>query len=172
MKAFIALGSNVEPRVRMMLAALHRLNNAGEIRVDAVSFVYQSQAHTLDGSAQGDYLNAVAEVSTELLAQELLERCLAIEDVLGRERQARGKWLPRTIDIDVLLHSAGAINRPGLQIPHPRIADRLFVLKPLKDLLGGDEFLVDLDARLEDLVAACPDNGQIVKTVVNLNNYK
>ena len=73
-----------------------------------------------------------ARIETAMTAQELLALCLELERQSGRERRER--WGPRTLDIDILTYGSGAIDEPGLQIPHPRIAERAFVLAPLAEI--------------------------------------
>ena len=94
------------------------------------SRVYETEP--VGGPPQPGFLNAVAEVETRLEPRELLDACLAVEDALGRVRAER--WGPRTIDIDVLLYGEEAVDEPGLEIPHPRIHERAFVLVPLLEL--------------------------------------
>ena len=83
---------------------------------------------------QPNFLNAVAELDTDLAARELLERLLEIERALGRERSTEQRWGPRTIDLDLLLYGDETIEEPGLSVPHPRLAERRFVLEPLCEL--------------------------------------
>ena len=170
--AFLALGSNIEPSVRHMLAALHLLDQTPGIDISRVSHAYRSEAHTTYGGTQRDYLNAVANVRTDLQPSELLSRCLEIELMLGRDSQDRGTWTPRTIDLDILLHSAGSVDRANLHVPHPRMRDRLFVLLPLAEIVGPDHYLEEFGETMSGLVAHCTDAGRTVKTIVDLNNYK
>jgi 2-amino-4-hydroxy-6-hydroxymethyldihydropteridine diphosphokinase len=82
---------------------------------------------------QPPYLNAVAEVETELSPRPLLDRLLAIERELGRLRLGP-RWGPRTIDLDLLVLGGAVVDEPGLELPHPRLHERLFVLEPLAEL--------------------------------------
>jgi 2-amino-4-hydroxy-6-hydroxymethyldihydropteridine diphosphokinase len=82
---------------------------------------------------QPPYLNAVAEVETELAPRPLLDRLLAIERELGRLRLGP-RWGPRTIDLDLLVLGGAVVDEPGLELPHPRLHERLFVLEPLAEL--------------------------------------
>jgi 2-amino-4-hydroxy-6-hydroxymethyldihydropteridine diphosphokinase len=82
---------------------------------------------------QPAFLNAVAEVSTELEPRPFLDRLLAIERQLGRERTGP-RWGPRTIDLDLLAFGARSVDEPGLTVPHPRLHERMFVLEPLAEL--------------------------------------
>jgi 2-amino-4-hydroxy-6-hydroxymethyldihydropteridine diphosphokinase len=83
---------------------------------------------------QPRFLNGVAAVETELSPRELLDRLLAVERRLGRDRTAPTRWGPRTVDLDLLLYGGERIDEPGLVVPHPRLHERRFVLEPLADL--------------------------------------
>ena len=127
--AYLALGSNVGERLEQMRSALKLLGAEGVVIVTA-SPVYQNRAI---GMGDADpFLNAVVEVQTELGPEALLDVCLAVENKLGRVRT--GGWSPRTIDIDVLIFGQTDIDTERLQLPHPRIAERDFVLRPLVDI--------------------------------------
>ena len=127
--AYLALGSNVGERLEQMRFALKLLGAEG-VAIVAASPVYQNRAI---GMGDADpFLNAVVEVQTELGPEALLDVCLAVENKLGRVRT--GGWSPRTIDIDVLIFGQTDIDTERLQLPHPRIAERDFVLRPLADI--------------------------------------
>ena len=127
--AYLALGSNVGERLEQMRSALKLLGAEGVVIVTA-SPVYQNRAI---GMGDADpFLNAVVEVQMELGPEALLDVCLAVENKLGRVRT--GGWSPRTIDIDVLIFGQTDIDTERLQLPHPRIAERDFVLQPLADI--------------------------------------
>lgn len=127
--AYLALGSNLGQRLEQMRTAL-RLLEAGGVRVRAASHVYQNRAI---GMGDADpFLNAVVQVETELEPEPLLDLCLSVETQLGRVRT--GGWSPRTIDIDVLVYGESRVATERLQVPHPRIAERDFVLQPLVDI--------------------------------------
>ena len=127
--AYLALGSNVGERLEQMRFALKLLGAEG-VAIVTASPVYQNRAI---GMGDADpFLNAVVEVQTELGPEALLDVCLAVENKLGRVRT--GGWSPRTIDIDVLIFGQTDIDTERLQLPHPRIAERDFVLRPLVDI--------------------------------------
>jgi 2-amino-4-hydroxy-6-hydroxymethyldihydropteridine diphosphokinase len=127
--AYLALGSNLGQRLDQMRSAL-RLLEAGGVRVRAVSHVYQNRAI---GMVDADpFLNAVVQMETTLEPELLLDLCLKVETQLGRVRTAG--WSPRTIDIDVLVYGEAHVETERLQVPHPRIAERDFVLQPLVDI--------------------------------------
>jgi 2-amino-4-hydroxy-6-hydroxymethyldihydropteridine diphosphokinase len=99
------------------------------------------------------FLNAAAALDTTLAARELLDVLLAVERDLGRTRDG-ARWGPRTIDLDLLLYGDEQIDEPGLTVPHPHLAERLFVLEPLRDLdpaltIPGAGDLETLLARLQ-----------------------
>ncbi|MBA2337419.1 MAG: uracil phosphoribosyltransferase [Acidimicrobiia bacterium] len=127
--AAVGLGSNLSDRRHHLAAAIAALaENVG--RVAAVSSVYETAP--VGGPEQGDYLNAVALVETDLDPELVLEALLGIERLMGRERRER--WGPRIIDLDLLLYGDRAVDRSGLTVPHPRMAQRHFVLAPLAEV--------------------------------------
>lgn len=127
---YIGLGSNLGDKQGYIQTALQLLSRTPGIRLLRVASLYESEPW---GNTQQDwYLNTVAELDTDLPALELLEVLLTIEKELGRIRQER--WGPRTIDLDLLLYGQEEVNHPDLQVPHPRITERAFVLVPLAEL--------------------------------------
>jgi 2-amino-4-hydroxy-6-hydroxymethyldihydropteridine diphosphokinase len=125
-RAFLALGSNLGDRRGHLREAL-----AGLPDVVAVSPVYETDPVGGPGG-QGAYLNAVVELDTGLSPRELLELGQALERAAERVRAER--WGPRTLDVDVLLVGDLVVDEPDLQVPHPRMWNRDFVLVPLRDL--------------------------------------
>ena len=126
--AYVGLGSNLGDREGTILAAAeqlgpHRLSRIRE--TEPWGFVDQPR-----------FLNAVAELETEWAPGELLGRLLEIERGLGRTRNGP-RYGPRTIDLDLLLYGDLVVAEPGLTVPHPRLAERLFVLEPLFELNAG-----------------------------------
>lgn len=131
-RAYIGLGSNLGDREAQIAAALELLRQEAGIEVFAVSALRLTDpVGYLD---QPRFLNGAAAVETSLSARELLERLLAIERSLGRERESGPRYGPRTIDLDLLVFGAETIDEPGLQVPHPRLAERKFALEPLVEL--------------------------------------
>jgi len=100
------------------------------LSVERSSRVYETDP--VGGPPQPDYLNAVIEVETSLLPQELLAACMDVEQRMGRVRDER--WGPRVIDIDLLTYDDERVDQPDLVIPHPRMHERAFVLVPLVEL--------------------------------------
>lgn len=86
------------------------------------------------GVEQGDFVNSVTIVRTHLEAVELLEELWKIESSHGRNRENEVRWGPRPLDCDILLYGNNIINKPRLQVPHPRMLDRAFVLEPLREV--------------------------------------
>jgi 2-amino-4-hydroxy-6-hydroxymethyldihydropteridine diphosphokinase len=126
---YLSLGSNLGDREGNLRTAIERLTAPG-LRVLRVSPVYETEP--VDNTNQGWFLNLVVEAETTLFPMQLLARVQKIERVLGRVRTVpKG---PRTIDIDILFYGAAVMRGGKLEIPHPRIAERRFVLVPLHDL--------------------------------------
>ena len=130
MEAFLGLGSNLGDRIATLQRAVDLLGRDPAIRVTRSSRIWETEP--LGGPDQPDFLNAVVEVSTELEPHDLLSACNRVEVALGRTREVR--WGPRTIDIDILLIDALAIDDPALTVPHPRLHQRAFALMPLLEL--------------------------------------
>ncbi|MFN4259411.1 MAG: 2-amino-4-hydroxy-6-hydroxymethyldihydropteridine diphosphokinase [Gemmataceae bacterium] len=129
--AYIALGSNLGDRKQYLDQALQLLRKQPGIQVLRVSAYHETEpVGGLPG--QGKYLNAAAELLTELEPRPLLDTLLSIEKQLGRERSERNA--PRTIDLDLLLFEDMVCEEEGLVIPHPRMHERLFVLEPLAEI--------------------------------------
>jgi 2-amino-4-hydroxy-6-hydroxymethyldihydropteridine diphosphokinase len=124
--AYVALGSNLGDRLALLRDATKALDGSG-IRVVGRSPVFETPAVADD--PQPPYLNAVLRLDTTLAARALLERCLAIESALGRQRPRPNA--PRTVDLDLLLHGSAMLEEPDLVVPHPRLLERAFVRAPL-----------------------------------------
>ena len=133
----VALGANLPtaaygPPEATLQEALRRLGGRGAAP-QARSRLWRTAP--VPASDQPDYLNAVARVETALGPEALLARMLAVERELGRERRER--WGPRTIDLDLLTYRDVVRDGPGLALPHPRLAERAFVLLPLAEVAPG-----------------------------------
>ena len=130
-QAYIALGANVGERENNLREALAKIDATAGVKVTAVSSFLENPA--VGGPPDSPaFLNAVALVQTDLSAGDLLGRLLSIEKELGRVRDV--KWGPRTIDLDLLLYDHLILSQEELIVPHPRLHERLFVLKPLAEL--------------------------------------
>ncbi|GIU84781.1 MAG: hypothetical protein KatS3mg008_1556 [Acidimicrobiales bacterium] len=127
-RAFLSLGSNVGDRTTHLVKAVRALHAEGVLK--AVSEVFETEP--VGGPEQGPYLNLVAELSTDRSPWALLELARRLEEAAGRTRDVR--WGPRTLDVDVLLVEGECVDSPELQVPHPRMWERRFVLAPLRQL--------------------------------------
>ena len=130
--AYLALGSNLGERHDHLTRAIDAIHAIPEITVNALSNVYETDPVGFED--QPAFLNMVIRVKTGLSPDELLRRTLAIEQELGRVRTIR--WGPRLIDIDILFYDDWKVSLPDLQIPHPAMVERAFVLIPLRDIWG------------------------------------
>lgn len=129
-RAYLGLGGNIGDPAQAMASALRALDAHEAVAVVAVSSPYRTPPWGM--TDQPDFINAVAAVDTTLAARELLQLCLDTERSLKRERTLR--WGPRSIDIDILIFGDETIGEEGLQVPHPRMGDRAFVLAPLAEI--------------------------------------
>jgi 2-amino-4-hydroxy-6-hydroxymethyldihydropteridine diphosphokinase len=152
--AYIGIGSNKGDKTANCLQAIASLGQAG--RVVSVSSLYCTEP--VGYREQEDFVNAVAAVETGLPPRELLKICNAIEDRMGRERTVR--WGPRTIDLDILLYGRDIVNLPGLVVPHPRLAERRFVLAPLAEI-APDALHPVLNKSMQQLLDALKDTTRV-----------
>lgn len=140
--AAVAIGSNLGDRLAMVRAGALSVASLERTRLVRVSGVIETAAVLpeaaatggVGGAAGGDYLNAVVLVETELRPRELLDRLLEIERAHGRVRVAGERWGARTLDLDLLFVGDAVVNEPGLVLPHPRLHERAFVLRPLAEV--------------------------------------
>jgi len=128
--AYIAMGSNLGKRLEHLRAALAHLEEIPSLQLLRVSNLYETSP--VGYTEQESFLNAVVVCKTELNSHELLRKLLAIETKMGRKREL--KWGPRNIDLDLLIYDDEQRSDPSLELPHPRMHERLFVLKPLCDV--------------------------------------
>jgi 2-amino-4-hydroxy-6-hydroxymethyldihydropteridine diphosphokinase len=141
-RAYVGLGANLGDREAAIENALALLPG-----VVAVSELRETEpVGVVD---QPPFLNGVAALETSLSPRELLDTLLAVERALGRERRER--WGPRTIDLDLLLFGAEAVDEPGLTVPHPRLHERRFALEPLAEL--DPDLLIPGRGRVSQLLA-------------------
>jgi 2-amino-4-hydroxy-6-hydroxymethyldihydropteridine diphosphokinase len=157
-RVYLALGSNLGDRRHNLEAALQAL--PPEVTVTAVSQLYETApAYVLDQPA---FLNLVVEAETALSPTELLAHLQRIEKGLGRERTLR--YGPRLIDLDILFYEAQVLDLPGLTIPHPRLHERSFVLRPLADI-ARDFIHPILKRPIRALLAALPPDEGILRVL-------
>ncbi|AZO43148.1 2-amino-4-hydroxy-6-hydroxymethyldihydropteridine diphosphokinase [Mesorhizobium sp. M7D.F.Ca.US.005.01.1.1] len=149
---YLSLGGNLGDPAKSMGAALRMLDADADTRVTGVSSLYRTPPWgKLD---QPDFLNAAAEISTGLAPRALLDLCLDAERKLKRVREER--WGPRLIDIDILVFGDRVIHETGLEVPHPRMLERAFVLAPLAEIAPG---LVVGDRSITDRLVAVDTSG-------------
>lgn len=135
--AFIGIGSNLGDRLATVEAAVWALHGSDGIAVEDVSGIYETLPW--GGVEQDPFLNAVVKVVTRLSARDLLAECHATEAAFGRDRDSEQRWGPRVLDLDVLLYGDEQIDADDLVVPHPRLAERAFVLVPLLEVFPGGE---------------------------------
>jgi 2-amino-4-hydroxy-6-hydroxymethyldihydropteridine diphosphokinase len=129
--AYVGIGSNVGERLEFCRDAVAALDDAEGIRVTAASSLYETSP--VGGPPQRSFINLVARLETNLGPRDLLTTCQSIERLLGRE-PSDIRWGPRVVDLDVLLFGDEKVNEPDLEIPHPRMTHRRFVLVPLLEI--------------------------------------
>ncbi len=130
-EAALAFGGNLGDPVAAFAGALQGLRDHPAITLGRLSSIYRTPPW--GKTDQPEFLNMAALVETSLAPQDLLAFCLELERAGGRERRER--WGPRTLDIDILTYGEAVIDQARLQIPHPRIPERAFVLTPLAEIL-------------------------------------
>lgn len=135
---YIGLGSNLGNPVANLHSAIDQIAATEGIHLRGVSRFYTSKP--MGPQDQPDYVNAVACVKTALFAHDLLQALFVVERAHGRVRDAALRWGPRTLDLDLLLYGAEIIATADLQVPHPGICNRSFVVLPLADLIPGLRF--------------------------------
>lgn len=129
-RAFISIGSNIGERHQYLQDAIEALNSRSDTTIEKVSSIYETEP--VGYTDQASFLNVVISINTSLSAEQLLIACQQIEQELGRERTIR--WGPRTVDLDILLYNEEIIETEVLIVPHPRMAERSFVLIPLLEI--------------------------------------
>jgi 2-amino-4-hydroxy-6-hydroxymethyldihydropteridine diphosphokinase len=158
--AYIGLGSNMGDRVANLGRAIYILSQSAPILV--TSSLYQTEPEGYKD--QPDFLNSVACVDTNVAAGELLKILSGIEVQMGRERPFAGS--PRVIDMDLLLFNGAIINEPGLEVPHPRMHLRAFVLAPMVEI-APDFIHPVLHKSMKELLAGLAPGYRVEKWVDN-----
>lgn len=130
-RAWIGIGSNVGDRIDFCRRAVALLAERKGIDVVSVSSLYETSP--LGGPPQRSFINLVVSIDTDLDARALLEFCQALESEVGRA-ESEIRWGPRVIDLDILAYGDTKISEPDLEIPHPRMNERRFVLVPLLEI--------------------------------------
>ncbi len=153
-RAVIGLGSNLHKPLEQVQQAVTELAALAESELVEVSSLYRSAP--MGPADQPDYINAVAVLQTSLAPHALLDALQAIEQRHGRLRNVQ-RWGPRSLDLDILLYGNEQINDTRLQVPHPGIQQRAFVLYPLYEILPDCE--IPGLGRLSRLISDCPADG-------------
>jgi 2-amino-4-hydroxy-6-hydroxymethyldihydropteridine diphosphokinase len=154
----LGLGSNMGEREQNLQKALGLLEEDGRVRIDKISSIYETVPFGVKD--QADFLNMAALVQTCLAPEELLKKCLAAEQTMGRIRTRH--WGPRIIDIDILTYNAVQMDGPELTLPHPGLVHRPFVLIPLLEI--APKLCLANGRTVEELTAAPGDvNWQEVR---------
>lgn len=158
-RAYVGLGANLGDTVHTLGLALKALAALPKTHLRRASSFVRSEAL---GTVGPDYLNAVAELDTELSAKDLLAELQRIEDEAGRERPFKNA--PRTLDLDLLLHGDTKSKTKTLTLPHPRMHERAFVLLPLAELspeieIPGKGPIIQLLSKLADQRVSGPESS-------------
>lgn len=155
--AYLSLGSNIGDRAGNIARAIAALRARG-VRVTRESSLYETEP--VEFLEQAWFLNGAIEVETELSPERLMEGLLEIEREMGRERRVpKG---PRLIDMDILLYGEEVVRKPGLDIPHPRMAERKFVLVPLAEIAGEANHPVSM-MTIAEMLEATADRSEVRK---------
>jgi 2-amino-4-hydroxy-6-hydroxymethyldihydropteridine diphosphokinase len=152
---YLSLGSNVGDRAAHIHRAIDALETAG-VRCPRCSSLYATEP--VGFTPQNWFLNCVLEAETSLMPRQLLRAVRGVERALGRRRMVRGG--PRTVDIDILLYGSSIIRTVELEVPHPRMTERRFVLVPLQELAPGLRH-PHLGHTVAQLLAASSDSSQV-----------
>lgn len=161
--AYVALGSNLGNRYLHLQKAVLRLQDP-QIVVTATSSIYANAAMGFDGD---DFYNACIAVMTSYSPETLLKRLKSVENALGREQDDRPGYRSRTIDLDILYFDSEVLNSTNLTIPHPKLQERRFVLKPLADI-APQFYHPELQIDTRNLLQQCRDKSSLEKTGLTL----
>ena len=130
--AYVALGGTLGDRAATLAAAAERIDLLDGVRVTKRSSLIETEP--VGPAGQPNYLNGCVEIETTLSARELLARLQEIESVLGRDRHSEPRWGARSCDLDILLMGELIVDTPELTIPHPRLHERAFAVRPLAEI--------------------------------------
>lgn len=169
--AYLGLGSNQGDRCRHLQAAVERLHERDGLRVRAASPVYEAEAHTRSpDEEQPPFLNAVLHAAVECDPETLLHVAREIERAEGRVRSSTRIWEPRPLDIDLLAVGSVTCRTDALTLPHPRIGERRFVLRPWADLAPNFVVPPPFNESVQSLLDQCPDAAPVRKTDCRLDD--
>ncbi len=147
---FVALGSNLDDPHKQIMAGIEKLRVLKESQLIGISRIWQSAPQGY--LHQPDFCNGAVKIQTKLTAHEILKELQYIEKHHGRQRILVNG--PRTLDLDLILYGDHVIQTPDLIVPHPRLAERLFVLRPLQDLQPN--LIIPKLGSLNHLIEHCP----------------
>lgn len=162
--AYLSIGSNLGDRIKYITRALVALSKLPKTKITRVSSFYETEPY--GKKEQPWFINIVVEVHTELTPFELFKRCKSIESRLGR--QPRERWAEREIDIDILLYDEVVISTEEIQIPHPDMHNRRFVLIPLSEIAPG-AFHPILEKSVSELLVDCRDTAKVIHVPQKIN---
>jgi len=158
--AYLGLGSNLGNRLAFLRGGRDALLSHPGIRLVKASAIYETAP--LGGPPDNPpFLNAVLAVETTLSPRALLEACLAVENEFGRTRPM--EWAPRTLDVDILLYGEQTVSEADLEIPHPRLHERAFVLAPFNEIAPAARH-PRFGRTVTELLAALPPTADVVRT--------
>jgi 2-amino-4-hydroxy-6-hydroxymethyldihydropteridine diphosphokinase len=156
--AYLSLGSNIGDKKNMLESAIASIGNTAEVTVENISSFYVTEP--VDGSSGDNFLNCAVEIETTLEPLDLLDTIEEIEVLHGRTAKASKK--PRTLDIDIILYGGMVVAFPRLKVPHPRMAERKFVLEPLGQI-APELRHPTLNMTSAELVKAIPNQTPLCK---------
>ena len=156
MIVYLGLGSNIGGREEYLRKAVEAIRKLDACTVERISSIYETEPW--GNTDQPDFLNQVIEVRTRLGPRELLSECKKTEQALGRKNGKTGE--PRIIDIDLLLYGDRVIEETDVQVPHPRIQMRRFVLVPLNEI-APETIIPGSGKTVRKALKTCPDRGSI-----------
>ncbi|MEK7249265.1 MAG: 2-amino-4-hydroxy-6-hydroxymethyldihydropteridine diphosphokinase [Bacteroidota bacterium] len=157
--AFLGLGSNVGERQKFLNQAVAELKKLSNTKIVWASSIYETEPY--GKTDQAKFLNAALEIETMLTPPELVKEVKAIEERLGRTPTE--KWGPREIDIDILLYDGLVHDDETINVPHPELENRRFVLVPLREIAPDIVHPVS-GMTISELAGACKDTGRVVRT--------
>ena len=162
-KVFIGIGSNRGNRFENLKNAIDEISTYKKINLISKSSIYETEPMYYKN--QNHFLNMVLEIVTDINPDELLRLFKDLEIKLGRKFNEKNNY-PRKIDIDILDFNKFILNSEVLTLPHPKIRERLFVLKPWNDI-SPDYFIADSDKSINELMLLLDSNDKIVKFYIN-----
>jgi 2-amino-4-hydroxy-6-hydroxymethyldihydropteridine diphosphokinase len=157
-RVFLGLGSNIDDRECFLKAGLEGMGRIPKTRIVRVSSVYETDPWGLPD--QGPFLNQVVEIGTRLDPILLLKRCVEIEKSVGSLKPIR--WGPRRLDVDILVYGALTCRDKNLELPHPRLMHRRFVLEPFAEIAPG-QIIPGAGISVADALSVCVDPCRVRK---------